>query len=454
MLTSRQVDATKGPLIPSILRYAIPLILSTIIQSLFNAVDLAVLGNMASPTAVASVGATVNISSLLVTFFVGISGGVTILLARYIGADSEEKTRTTVSTAVISSVAFGMMITVLGLFFSPLFLDLTHCPADCYEGALLYIRIYVCGAPAITLYNFSSAILTSSGDTKRPLYYMMISGLLNLVLNVLLCLLLPNKIVAVAIATVTTQLLGAILCVRRLCTMDGLCRLELRKLTWDIRYFGRILRMGAPLALANILYPIAGLQIQTALNSFGSAAIAGSSAASTLNQFPGALNSSFSTATGVFMGQNLGAEQHDRVKRSLLHTLWMLTALCVAICVLFCLSSDLLFSLLLGAESTDAIAAAKLHQLTTTLFYVLPGIASILGSAIQCFGYPTVSSVTSITCVLGVRVVWTLWVFPKMPTLLCLFACYPVSWIFQIAANTLFFLFFYRRYKKGKYKRL
>lgn len=454
MLTKRQVDATKGPIISNMLQYALPLILSTIVQSLFNAVDLAVLGNMASATAVASVGATSNISNLLVTFFVGISGGVTILISRYIGAADREKTRITVSTAILSALGFGLIIIVLGQVLVPWFLTLTNCPADCYEGALLYLRIYLFGAPAVTLYNFSSAILVASGDTKRPLYYMILSGALNLVLNVLLCLILPNKIVAVAIATVATQLLSASLCLFRLCTTDSICQLQLSRLVWKLRYFGNILRMGAPLALSNVLYPIAGLQVQSSLNGFGSAAIAGSSAASTLNQFPGAINNAFSTAAGVFVGQNLGAKQHTRVKQSLLHALWLMIALGLSVSVLFYLHSDLLFSLLLGAESSEAIAVAKLHMLTTTPLYVIPGIAAVLGSAIQCFGYPTVSSVTSIVCVLGVRVGWILWIFPKKPTLLCLFACYPVSWGFEIVTNLLFFLFFYHRFRRGKYKKL
>ena len=253
----KRIDATSGAIIPQILRYSYPLILSTLVQSLFSAVDVAVLGNMADSTAVAAVGATGSVTSLIINAFVGFSSGTKILLARFIGARDQERIRHTTDTAVLLSVICGLIVAALGWVFSPAILRLTNCPESCFDGAVLYLRIYFTAAPAILLYNFCGSILTASGNTRSPLLYMLLGGGLNLVLNVILCLILPNKVLAVAIATVASQILGAVLTLTRLCSGKDAVRLRPLQMRWSNRVFGKILTQGLPIGLVNVLYPLA-----------------------------------------------------------------------------------------------------------------------------------------------------------------------------------------------------
>ena len=451
MLARKNIDATKGSLIKLIIAYSIPLILSTLIQTLFNAVDVAVLGNMADPTAVASVGATSSIFHLLVNGFVGISSGLKILLARYIGAKETKKTNESVSTSLIFSVAFGVIIAIAGFFLTPLFLDLTNCPSDCYDGATVYLRIYLAAAPAILLYNFGSSVLTASGDTQRPLYYMLAGGILNIVLNIILCIILPQKVVAVAVATAASQILGAILTLARI---RKLYSLSLRKLSFKFYALFSMLRFGIPLAITNILYPIANLQIQSAINSYGSAAIAGSSAATNIEGIVSAFTASFATTVSVFMSQNLGAGLHDRVKKSFAHCLWMAVSVGVVMGVFMFLTGRLWLSILLGFDSKEAIDYGMVRLFFVTFFYCIAAANGVLGHAIQSFGYPTVSSVNSIVSVLIFRMIWMKWIYPTHETFNWLNACFTVSWSILLCANIVCFIIFYRRYLKGKYKHI
>lgn len=454
MFSHKRVDATRGSILPTMLTYALPLMLTTLIQGLFNAVDIAVLGNMASSVDVASVGATSTIATFLVNLFVGISSGVKILIARYIGSGNRRKAQDTVNTAILSSVFFGLIVAVLGFFTAPAFLNLTECPSDCYQGALIYLRIYICGAPAILLYNFASSILTSSGDTQRPLYYMLAGGLLNVILNIVLCLILPQKVAAVAISTVVSQLLGAILCVLRLCKLDNICRLHPRRMKWNFSSFCLMIRMGLPLAISSVLYPLANLQIQTARNSFGSAAIAGHSTATHLDCVVSAVSGAMATSTSVFVGQNLGAQKYDRVKKSIFHAFWFSVTGCTVIGLIMFLTGDFWLGLMVGFENTDAIFYGKIYMSCVTAFYGVAAANGVLGHAIQSFGYPAISSVTSILCVLGFRVIWMQWIYPNDLTYPCLNLCYTVSWLLLLLANTVFFVIFYTRFRHGKYKHL
>ena len=253
MLKLKNIDATEGPILKKILIYAIPLILGTLIQTLFNAVDMVVLGNMADSTSVAAVGATTAITSLLINSFIGLSGGAKNILARFFGSKDGERIKRTADTSMIMALVIGVFIALVCFFMSPLFLKWTKCPEECYDGALLYIRCYSLGAPAVMLYNFGSSILSASGDTKRPLYYIFASGSLNVILNIILCLILPVKVLAVAIATLASQVVSAALVIARLCKMEGFGRLELHKLTFCKRSMLQILRFGLPMALTHAL---------------------------------------------------------------------------------------------------------------------------------------------------------------------------------------------------------
>ena len=357
MARIKNVNVLGGKLFPSILQFTIPLLFVSLIQSLFNAVDIMVLGQMANTDAVAAVGATTSIVHLLTTVSIGISIGAKIVLARLIGEGVREKTEQTVYTTIITAFLLGGITLLVGLIFSPAFLRITNCPAEIFDGALLYMRLYFAAAPAIMIYNFGSNLLQVSGDSQRPLYYMIASGLLNVILNFILCLVMTEKVAAVAIATAVSQLLGAVLVFRRVLVMEGDCRLKLRASNWNWRAFYKIIANGLPIGLSNSLYSLANLQIQSALNSFGSAAIAGNAATVNVEGIIGAIAAGpWGSTVGVFVGQNVGAQKYERVPRI------MTTCFCFTLCTASLMSAavylfpELVFGLFTDESAVMAIA--------------------------------------------------------------------------------------------------
>ncbi len=447
----KTVNITEGNLLSSIIVYTIPVIFIGLVQSLFNAVDIMVLGYVADTQAVASVGATSSIIHLLINTFFGISSGAKIVLARLMGAHDEEKTQQAISTSLITAILLGTASALLGIFSSNLFLTWTQCPSDCFDGALLYMRIYLASAPIIMLYNFGTAVLSVSGDSQRPLYYMLFSGGLNVVLNFILCYTMTQKVAAVAIATVVSQAVGAFLVLRRLLRNDGICQLRLNRLKWSFSSFKNILGNGIPIALSTALYPLANLQIQTQTNSFGSAVIAGNSASTSLETIAGTIAASpWGSAATVFVGQNLGAKKPDRVKKSILYTLAISLSLGVLAggTVLF---SRGLLSLYVSEEA--AILAGQTRLKYTLLPYVIACANNVLSHTIQSFGYSLFCTVNSIVSVLGFRMVWMKWIYPTNPTFDMLCRCYLVSWLLIVSVYVLFFLYIYHsKLKRGKIK--
>lgn len=449
MTQTKQIDATRGALIPQIIRYSIPLIISVLIQKLFGAVDLAVLGQMASVEAVASVGATVSIVDLVVNSFFGIAAGARILLAYQLGQSNEERLRRTVGTCLGLSIVLGIFVAVLGLICSPLLLTLTNCPAECKDGAIAYLRIYMLAAPAILLYHFGSAIIMTAGDTKRPLYYMIACSGIKVILNVLLCLVLPNKVVAVAFATVLSQLLGAFLVMLRLSRMEGVMRITIRQIRLHAEPIFKILRFGLPMALTNSLFPLAGLQIQSAVNSFGAAAIAGDSAACVLGGVVGAFGDSFQSAMGTFLGQNLGAGNHERVRGSLVHSTWLSTATSLVVGMIMLVTGPFWLGLILGGDAV-AIEYAMIRVFWLVSLYFIFEFSYALSVAVQSFGYPTVSSMINLAWILGFRVLWMTFLYPHYPTYLCLILCFFVSWFGMLICNSIGLAVVWRRYRRGR----
>lgn len=451
MIATRRIDATQGNLVPQLISYSLPLILSTLVQNLFSAVDVAVLGNMASSQAVAAVGATTSIVNLLVNLFVGMASGVKILLARFLGERSEEKLHKTADTAVLLSVYGGIIVAALGWCFAPAFLRLTNCPEDCFDGAALYLRVYLTAAPGILLYNYASSILTASGNPRSPLFYMLLGGGLNVVLNILLCLILPNKVLAVALATAASQLLGAFLCLRRLCSGQEQIRLQLRRLRWSGTFFRKILAQGLPLGLTAILYPLGSLQIQGALNSYGASAIAGNSASINLENISSAFHSGIGTSAGFFMGQNLGAQKHDRVKNSLFHSIWLAIFVAVVIGNGIYATGRFWLKLILP-DDPAAWEFAMIRGSYILAFSFIAATNNVLTHLIQAFGYSSLCSINSIVNVLGFRVVWMTWIYPLAPTFDRLMACFFVSWLLMLLFNIVTSLVIFLRYRKGRYK--
>lgn len=446
-LKPKSIDATEGPLLGKIILYSIPLVISVLIQQMFNAVDIMVLSNMAGPSSVASVSSTGSITALLVNTFVGVSSGARVVLARQIGAKQKKDIRETTDTSLITSVTLGIFIAVLGFLVAPWFLDITNCPTECYDGALVYVRIYLCAAPFILFYNFGSAVITAGGDTQRPLYYIMIGGVANVVLNIILCLILPQKVMAVAIATVTSNVIGALLVFSRLLTMDGDCKVSPAKMRFKPHALGTIMRFGLPSALTHALFPISNLQIQSAINSYGVMATAGNGAATTLEHILSAFSGPISTTAATFIGQNIGAKKPQRVKKvfSQCMTIGILTGTVMG--VLFYVCGPFLLSFFVGGDSL-AIEFGMIRMFCTTLFYAIATANNVYGSAMQAHGYSLYSAINSIFCVLIFRFIWMQLFYPFVQTFFFVVVCFVVSWAVRLVVNVILYHFVMKKYKR------
>ncbi|MBE6713445.1 MAG: MATE family efflux transporter [Ruminococcaceae bacterium] len=445
---AKKIAATKGNLVKQIFIYTIPLILSTIMQNLFNIADKAVAGQMAGSTAVASIGATGTVTTLILNGAIGLSTGASIILARYVGQKNKEKMRQTIDTAISASLILGLIVAVVGFFLSPIVLDLIDCPGECFDDAVLYLRIYLGAAPAFLCYNYASAILRTMGDTKRPLYYIIVAGVVNVVLNVILCLLLDNKVLAVAIATVVAKLVSTTLILRNLCHIEGNVKLNLFNMHPHFPAFVQIFRFGVPTSISNLILPLANLQIASGINSYGVAAVAGNSAASSIHNIAGAFSGGFGMAATTFIGQNLGAKNKARVIQCFWTLLWLNVAISGSVGFLICLSGKFWLGLVLGAGEAEAISYGMSRLLHVTLITFVNAVNVVISHSFQAFGYPMFTSISNIFFTLGLRVIWMKFVYPLKKTFDNIMLCFTVSWTLNMLLYIVFFAFIFTRYVK------
>lgn len=444
----KKIDATQGPLTKQIFAYAIPLILSTIVQNMFHIADQAVLGNMAGTTAVASIAATGTVSGLIINGAVGLATGTAIVLARYVGQKDAERIRATIDTALLTSLLFGVIVAVAGVILAPTFLTLTECPDECYVGARIYMRIVIAAAPATLLYNYGAAILRTLGDTQRPLYYAIIAGIVNVVLNVILCIILPQKVIAVAVATVASKLISATLVFRRLCHLEDGARVVIEKMRFNFAAFARIFRFGIPASISSLVLPLGNLQIATAINSYGANALAGHSASCSVESVAYAFAGGFSSAAMTFMGQNIGARNVQRVRRVFWTCLLLNFTIAGSIGALTYLTGELWIGIIVGMSSTEAITYGMCRLLHVALFMFIYATGSVHTSALNAFGYPMLTSITNIVFNLGFRVLWMQWIYPMRLQFSTIMLCYTVAWILNLLFYVIFLSFIYRKYVK------
>lgn len=433
-LKAKNVDATTGTLWKKIIIYTIPTILGAVVQNCFNAIDLVVLGNLADSIAVAAIGATTSILHLLINSFIGIATGAQLILARMFGARDQSGIKDTADTSLITATILGLLILLIGIPLSPLFLSWTNCPESCMDGAISYLRIYVLSAPAILLYNFGSAILKASGDSQRPLYYIIISGLANVLLNVILCLTMSDKVVAVAIATAFSQVVGAWLTLRRLMVMEGDGKLTLSNLRFRRKTFQNIMAQGLPIALNSALYPFANLQIQSAINSFGVSAIAGNSASTSIEGIFNSIPHAFGSTTVVFAGQNLGAGKPQRSKQVLNQCLAIGCSIGVVLGISIYASGDFWLSLFLP-DDPAGIEYGRIRMFFVLLFMSVSCAKGIYSAGLQSCGYVMYTTLSSIIGVFGFRLFWMWCIYPHFPTFHTLMACFLVSWFLVLFSD-------------------
>ena len=452
----KKVDATRGSMVKAIFAFSIPLVITTIVQDLFSVVDKTVLGNMAGTEAVAAVGATGAVTSLIINGAVGLSAGTTLVLSRFWGQRDEEKISATIDTSLLTAVGLGVLVAIIGIFLAPIFLTVTNCPESCFDGALLYIRIYLSATPVTLFYNYGSAVLRTMGDSKRPLLYILIGGVVNVVLNIILCILLPQKVAAVAIATVASVLVGAFLVARRLCTLEqAYARVVIRKMRFDPASFSRIFRFGIPTAISRLVLPLGNLQITSAINSYGVEAIAGNSAAISVCGVGLAFSGGFSSAASIFIGQNIGAKKPERVRSAFWYSTLLSVLISGSVGVLLFLTGEFWIGLILGFDETNAIQYGMLRLVYVCLPLLFQAVMGTMGGAVGAFGYTGIRSISNVVFTLVFRVVWMQFVYPLHQTYGMVMQCFLVSWLLNLAFYAVLFSAVYYRYmKKGICKKV
>ncbi|MBQ2558399.1 MAG: MATE family efflux transporter [Lachnospiraceae bacterium] len=432
------IDMSTGSLPRKMLLFALPLIFSSILQLLFNAADLIVVGRCVGDEALAAVGSTGALINLLTNLFLGLSVGANVLVARYTGANREKDVEETVHTAVLVSIVSGALLAAVGFTYARPLLALMDTPTDVIGGAAHYMRIYFLGMPIMMLYNFGSAILRAIGDTRRPLAYLAIAGAVNVGLNLCFVLIFGMGVEGVAYATVISQLISAILVVNNLAHQDNACRFHFSKLRIHAKKLAGIARIGLPAGLQGCIFSISNVLIQSSINSFGKLAVSGNSAGVNIEGFIYVSMNAWHHTTLSFVGQNYGAGRFDRIRKSLR---WGLLFV-----FLFGFGLDAIALLLkphligIYTKDPEAIAYGCARIGVICLMYFTCGIMDVIVGALRGIGFSLLPTLTSLLGVCGFRITWIYTYFRSHRSLKVLYASYPISWCITIVLHGIVYL--------------
>ena len=430
---TRTGDLTSGPMLQKIILFSLPLAASSILQLLFNAADVVVVGRFAGSTALAAVGSNGALINLLVNLFVGLSLGANVVAARCFGAKDDEGVRNTVQTSVTLGLVSGFLLAVVGFFAARVLLELMSCPEDVIGLSTLYLKIYFIGMPMTMLYNFSSALLRAVGDTKRPLYCLAAAGLINVVLNLVFVIGFSMSVAGVALATIISQTVSACMVTRMLMKEEGALHLDLHHLGFHMGALKQILLIGLPAGLQSTVFSLSNVVIQSAINSFGSTVVAGSSASANLEGFVYTAMNAFSQAAVTFTSQNMGARKYQNLNRVVLNCL-----LCAIVTgVVLGGGAVLAGTQLLHFYSSDAAVIAAGYERLRVICgtYLLCGIMDTLASSLRGLGYSVLPMVVSLVGSCLLRLVWIATIFQLNRTPFMLYISYPISWVLTAAVH-------------------
>lgn len=446
MKKSYEIDMCSGPLLGKILRFSIPLMFSGILQLLFNAADIIVVGQFTGSDALAAVGSTSSLNNLIVNVFLGLSIGSSVLAARYYGARDWSNMQKVVHTSMLLSAVTGGFLIFLGIFLSPPLLEIMGTPENVLDQAVLYMRIIFVGMPAMMVYNFGAAILRAVGDTRRPLVFLLIAGIVNVFLNLFFVIVFHMGVAGVALATIISQCISAVLVV--ICLMRGpeSYRLFLKKLHISKEHLLQIVRIGLPAGIQGAVFSVSNVLIQSSINSFGSIAVAGNTAASNIEGFVYTSMNSLYQASLSFTSQNVGARKVDRIIPVLVRCLGCVFVIGAGLSLL----AYSLGSQLLGIYSSDpeVIQYGLGRMGVVFLTYYLCGMMDVTCGSIRGMGYSVTPTIVSLAGACGLRILWIFTIFPMDRTLFNLYLSYPVSWGITFAAHLVCFIVFFRKWKK------
>jgi putative MATE family efflux protein len=437
----------QGPLLWSILSYTVPIILTSVLQLLFNAADLVMVGRFCGSISVAAVGATNSIIHLMVNFFVGLSVGAGVTVAHGLGSREDQVVHQTVHTAMPMALISGAFLTVIGIAFSPTFLRLMGTPENVLQLSAVYMRIYFAGITFTMIYNFAAAILRAVGDTRSPLIFLTGAGVVNVVLNLIFTRYLHMNVAGVALATTISQALSAIAVVIVLMKRTDACRLELKKMRFYRKQFAKMLRIGLPAGIQSSLFSVSNVLIQSSVNSFGDVFMSGNAASQDIESFLFVAMNSFHQTTVNFVGQNMGAQQYTRVKKILHVCLICVGTVGFTLGLLMWTFGEQLLSIYI-TDSAQAISYGMIRLSCLALPYTLSGLMDVSTGALRGMGASFTPMVISVLGVCGIRIGWIMTVFriPAFHTPQCLFISYALSWAVTFPIQLLAFRRVYKQH--------
>ncbi len=448
-MAKRNHTMLEGPLLPSIISYTIPIILTSLLQLLFNAADLVVVGRFCGSISVAAVGATGSITNLMVNFFIGLSVGAGVTVAHALGSREEEAVHNTVHTALPTALLSGAVLTIAGITFSETFLRLMGTPETVLPLSAVYMKIYFAGITFTMVYNFCAAILRAAGDTKSPLIYLTFAGVVNVLLNLIFVMVLHMNVAGVALATTISQGISAVLVVWALMKRTDACRLDLKKMRFHKIQMAKMLRIGLPAGIQSSLFAISNVLIQSSVNSFGDIFMSGNAASSNIEGFVYVSLNAFHQTAVNFIGQNAGARQYKRVSRTLVICLGCTTVVGLTLGSLARFFGPQLLSIYI-TDSPEAISYGLIRLTFICVPYFLCGLMDVSTGALRGLGASFVPMLISVLGVCGIRIGWiaTIFQIPRFHTPQCLYFSYTVSWTITFLCQMAAFLVVYRKFTR------
>ena len=434
-----EIDMCNGSIMDKLISFSLPLMLSGILQLMFNAVDIVVVGRFSGSQSLAAVGSTTALINIFTNLFIGISLGANVLAARFYASGKEKEMSETVHTAITLALISGIIMAVVGLLLAKWALRMMGTPSDVIELSTLYMRIYFCGMPFFMLYNYGAAILRAVGDTKRPLVFLIISGVANAGLNMILVIIFHMGVAGVGIGTVISQLISCVLVLRCLYKSEGCYQLRFSKLRIQKVYLRQIFQVGIPAGIQSTVINFSNALLQSSVNSFGSTAMAGYTAANNILGFLYASVNAVTQACMSFTSQNYGVGKYKRMDRVLINCLILSVVISGVLgCGSYAFGTEILK---VYTEDPKVIQCGLEILSMTTVTYFLCGIMDLFPGALRGMGRSGVPMILSIIGTVGTRIVWIFMLFPQHRSLKFLFISYPASWLFTIVMQVICFSF-------------
>lgn len=440
----RELNMTEGPFLKKIVLFLIPLVLTGLLQTLYNAADLVVVGRFRGELALAAVGCTGALTNLIVGLFMGLSVGAGVLVAHGIGANDRDRVQKVVHNSVLLAAVLGIVVASVGFTFAPQLLRLMDTPETVLAGATLYLRIILCGVPASMLYNYCASMVRSMGDTKHPLIFLTISGVVNVVLNLCFVAVFGMGVEGVALATIASQYLSAGMILVFMMRSNSWIRFSPRWLGFDGKIIGKILYIGIPSGIQGCLFSFSNVLIQSSINSFGDIVMAGCAAGANVDGFVYIAMNAVYHAALTFVGQNMGAKKYKNIKR-----ITILCAICATVIGLSMAGGIFLFKRffvgLYVSGNTAVAEAAYLRMRYIMLPYFLCGIMEVLCGTMRGMGKSISAMVISLLGACAFRILWLETVFKIFPQIECVYISYAISWVLTIIAYIVCLTVYYRR---------